>query len=275
MAMALDSINLNVLFRRGFDLHSEVCKSSLDSRSAGFQGLVKKTILILEDATRLVSVLDIFSRNERVEEVPTEHLKFFLLPVLLGDMNGKLQETGTDREEIIRIQEVYYKDFLQRCNDYGICQVDLDQFKEAHTDEEEDIKTRRAPPDLAKMNQERELKLKEYREMKDIETRLEELKELMKHPSADEDVVKEFYLKTIKKFAKLAMDELKSFDMEKGILKHMKLVKAGKVPEKSVAKEKRRPLKPIIITKDKIQKEVFGLGYKNVPIMSIEVLFIF
>ena len=31
-----------------------------------------------------------------------------------------------------------------------------------------------------------------------------------------------------------------------------------------------RPLKPIVITRDKLQKEVFGMGYKNLPVMSIE-----
>lgn len=33
---------------------------------------------------------------------------------------------------------------------------------------------------------------------------------------------------------------------------------------------KPRPLRPIVITKDKVQKEVFGLGYRNVPVLSIE-----
>ena len=46
---------------------------------------VRKGIMILEDATRLVSILDLFSRNEHVRDIPTESLKFFLLPVLLGN----------------------------------------------------------------------------------------------------------------------------------------------------------------------------------------------
>ena len=37
-----------------------------------------------------------------------------------------------------------------------------------------------------------------------------------------------------------------------------------------VPAEKKRPLKPIVITRDKLQKEVFGMGYKNLPILSIE-----
>merc|ERR1719510_1595340 len=48
--------------------------------------------MILEDATRMVSVLDLFSRNETVSDISTETLKFFLLPVLLGDLNAKLTD---------------------------------------------------------------------------------------------------------------------------------------------------------------------------------------
>ena len=79
---------LDEMFNRGLNIHDdlEICEECQNSET--FQHKVKKGILILEDATRLVSVLDIFSRNETVSEVPTEHLKFFLLPMLLGEFNS-------------------------------------------------------------------------------------------------------------------------------------------------------------------------------------------
>ena len=76
--------SLSQLFDRGLELHTEILTSSDETNSDAYQDKVKKGILMLEDATRLVSVLDLFSRNENFTEVPTEHLKFFLLPVLLG-----------------------------------------------------------------------------------------------------------------------------------------------------------------------------------------------
>ena len=76
--------SLGQLFDRGLNIHGEVLESHDDTNSLQFQDKVKKGILILEDATRLVSLLDVFSRNENFSELPTEHLKFFLLPVLLG-----------------------------------------------------------------------------------------------------------------------------------------------------------------------------------------------
>ena len=68
------------------------------------------------------------------------------------------------------------------------------------------------------------------------------------------------------------MDELASFAMEKPILRHLRAEREGKVPSSSSSKTKAksRPLRPIILTRDRAQKEVFGLGYKNVPILSIE-----
>ena len=100
------------MFKKGIDINEELETSTLTSNSDEFQHKVRKGIMILEDATRLVSLLDLFSRNETVSEVPTEHLKYFLLPAVLGSLNSKLVDQ--DRLEIIRIIEAYYIDFLSR-----------------------------------------------------------------------------------------------------------------------------------------------------------------
>ena len=79
-----DSETLSTLFAKGLTLHDSICSDEVDPNSEAFQEKVRKGIMILEDATRLVSILDLFSRNEHVRDLPTESLKFFLLPVLLG-----------------------------------------------------------------------------------------------------------------------------------------------------------------------------------------------
>lgn len=109
-----------------------------------FQMKVRKAILLLEDATRLVSVLDLFSRNERISEVPTSTLKFFLLPVLLGDLNSKLVDNN-DRLELIKIVEAYYRDFLQRAKDYDIVN-DLCVPKPMSDDDDEEKPVPSGPP---------------------------------------------------------------------------------------------------------------------------------
>ena len=64
------------------------------------------------------------------------------------------------------------------------------------------------------------------------------------------------------------LDEIESLQMEVDILKHMAAIKAGKVEEEPVKKS--RPFKPIIITQDKLQKEVYGMGYPSMPVLSVE-----
>ena len=88
---------LDEVFDSALALHHEITEGTEDTASKGLQDKVKKAILMLEDATRLVSLLDIFSRNEHHKELPGEHLKYFLLPVLLGDLATRLTE-GERRE---------------------------------------------------------------------------------------------------------------------------------------------------------------------------------
>merc|ERR1712128_294410 len=57
--------------------------------------------------------------------------------------------------------------------------------------------------------------------------------------------------------------------MEVGVLRHMARVKAGHVSQEVENKESRK-LEPIIITRDKIQKEVYGLGYPSLPVLSVD-----
>lgn len=68
---------------------------------------VKKCMHLLEDATRLVSAIGLFSDNESIDEVATNNLKYMLLPYFLGQLSQKLCKD--DRQEIVQVAEVYFK----------------------------------------------------------------------------------------------------------------------------------------------------------------------
>ena len=220
---------------------------------------VKKAILMLEDATRLVSLLDIFSRNEHHKELPGEHLKYFLLPVLLGDLTTRLVEG--DRSEAVENAQVYYVDFLQRCTDYSIVELasvpTVTYVKEEGEEEKENVIS--GKPDLAKMNAERSGKMARFKETKQLKEDLRLLQESLAK-GRDEEVVRQFHIKLIKKFVNSSLDEMASLKMEVEMLQHMAKMKAGKVMVEANP-EPARKLKPIVITADKMQKEVYGLGY--------------
>lgn len=73
---------------------------------------------LFEKVTCLVSIADIFSKNEGIEEVATSDIQYFLLPALLGSLTLRL--TSGERKDIVEVAEIYFKDFLKRCNEYGL-----------------------------------------------------------------------------------------------------------------------------------------------------------
>jgi len=243
--------SLNAMFKKGLGLHDELDSTSDPTNSPQFQHRARKAILLLEDATRLVSLLDLFSTNEDYSELPTESIKFLILPVLLGSLNSRLVDQ--DRMETIKIVETYYNDFLQRLKSYGV------------------IKDLPKAPKHGAAEAVREQKMMRYKETKALEASLKELKLAIENPSSDDDVVREYYRTLVKRFSWFAIEELESLQTEKELLEGMaKMRGAEGPPQMTQQRPPCRPLKPIIITKDAMQKEVFGLGYKNIPVMSIE-----
>ena len=248
---------LDEVFDSALALHHEITEGTEDTASKGLQDKVKKAILMLEDATRLVSLLDIFSRNEHHKELPGEHLKYFLLPVLLGDLASRLTEG--ERSEAVENAQIYYVDFLQRCNDYGLVELAVVPTVTPVRGEEEKENVISGKPDLAKMNAERSGKMARFKETKQLKEDLKQLQESLTK-GRDEEVVREFHLKLIRKFVNSSLDEMASLKMEVEMLQHMARMKAGKVKVESDPQPTRK-LKPIVITADKMQKEVYGLGY--------------
>lgn len=62
----------------------------------------------MEDSTRLVSLCGMFSKNENYEEIPSEHLKFLLLPFFLAQLTLKLCVV-TDRSRLVDVAQIYYE----------------------------------------------------------------------------------------------------------------------------------------------------------------------
>ena len=212
---------LSNMFKKGLDINDDELENNtgLSSNSDEFQHKVRKGILLMEDSTRLVSLLDLFSKNETVSEVPTEHLKYFLLPAVLGNLHSKLVDQ--DRLEIIKIIEAYYLDYLRRIRDYGIANISyLDKLKSKNSADDQPKKNQSSKPDLAKMNRERDEKIQRFKESKILETSLKELKLAIEKPSCDDEVLRDYYLKLIRKFVFCAIDEIVSFKTEKEILAH-------------------------------------------------------
>lgn len=243
--------------------------SNLSSNEKLFQDAVKMCIKSLEKCTHMVNELNLFSSNEAIEEVETSSIKYLLLPALLGYLNLNLQSKElSERYKILEIAEVYFRDFLLRCKNYELSKRKLiNKHENEVLDDYESDKNvpRRQQADLEAVRQN---KIQQYKLIKELREREIELKPALERPDADE-YVREYYLLILERWMLKAFEELRNIKSEESILGNILENKDSLqpvVPEKSEIK----PLKPIIITKNEIQKRVFGLGYPSIPVLTID-----
>lgn len=234
---------------------------------------------LLEECTKLISLAGLFSTNEAIEEVPTAHIKYFLLPALLGTLSLKL--CVSHRLEVITTAETYFRDFLRRCKMYGIIDFDMPE-NEPEEGMTVAIVGRPNPFDLSKMALQRNLKIQRFKEQKEMERQLAELQIGMEALNIDDDIKRNYYLTLIKSFSSQAIDELDCLVSEKEIVVNRMSSESNENP--SHGKKERanvprppppnlhphKPLMPVIITRNEVQKQVFGAGYPSLPVMTVQ-----
>ena len=168
----------------------------------------------------------------------------------------------------------YFRDFLKRLNEYQVVKVTLDPDDEDDEDGEGGAaaaRLRSDVPSLESMASKRNDKISRFRRKKEHEEREKELRQRIEKGGTDddEDVVREYYISLLKKWAIIALDELDGISLEKQMLRHMSREETQPSRHRH-PQTKRQPLKPFIITKDAAMKQVFGLGYPSIPAMTVD-----
>lgn len=126
---------LSELLDRGWKILEEVDRTDEPLGSTAVQLKVKRGISLLEEASRMVAHLDLFSRNEDLEEVSTAELRYLLLPALLGAL-GMKQSSREKRLEVVQTSRTYFMDFLRRCKEYNVSQFELPAGNQEPSSEE-------------------------------------------------------------------------------------------------------------------------------------------
>ncbi|XP_012260373.2 immunoglobulin-binding protein 1b [Athalia rosae] len=265
-----DVESLSQIYEDAFALFNNINKTQEATNSPKVQSDVRKAMNMLENATRLVSLLNMFSTNENFDEVPTSDIKYLLLPALLGTLTLKICGSN-DRLHIVEVAEIYFTDFLKRLRDYGVIDMEIPEYK---SDEEKSVcKQLSNTEKITSMVSSRNAKLQRYKEQKELESRLQMLQENMTNPNIDEESKREYYLTLIKSYVNQALQELSSIAAEKPIIEHMMKVGHTEFPASQNSKKFKAPaikLQPIIITRDEVQKKVYGAGYPSLPVLTVQ-----
>ncbi|CAO1338311.1 unnamed protein product [Diamesa hyperborea] len=257
---------LEEIYDEAYTLYESFDKREDPGNSPEFQEELKKCIGMLEDATRLVSLSGMFSKNENHDEIPTNNLRYLILPFFLAESTLKL--CVIDRKNVVDVAKVYFEDFTKRCEDYGLCETSSTAISKAT-----DIVVRDEMQRLTQMAQQRNQKLQKYQQKKELNDQIKQLRIAMDREHTDEEIKRNFYLKLIKSCIWESQDELCSLEQEFALLQHIdKLREENPDYKKQAAKRPHQAnsLKPIIITKDVMQKAIYGLGYPSLPIFTVQ-----
>ncbi|XP_072252370.1 immunoglobulin-binding protein 1 [Leuresthes tenuis] len=267
---------LSDILDRGWNIFEDVDSTTEPLGSNSVQSRVKRGVDMLEEASRMVAQLDLFSRNEELEEIATADLRYLLLPALLGALHMK-QTSRDKRLEIVQKARAYFVDFLRRCHDYNISQFELppnDTNESTVHEEASDNGYPKAksvsvnPSDLIAMGAKRQSKIERYRQKKEIEARLSDVRRVVESGQADDEVSRDFYLLNVRRWITVCLEEIESIDQEVEILRNMDVLKQGAA--KQPTQQGRHPMKPFILTRDAVQAQVFGAGYPSLPTMTVD-----
>lgn len=106
------------------------------------------------------------------------------------------------------------------------------------------------------MAAQRQAKIEQYRQKTALESRLSNLRSTVDSGQADDEITRDFYVLTVKKWVTVCLEEIESISQEVEILKMMDGVKRSVV--KQPAHPVRPPIKPFILTKDAVQVRLWG-----------------
>lgn len=280
--------SLQAIFTKGWEGYEELEETSLPFNSTEYQRKVKDTMTKFEEATTVVNQIGLFSPNELIDEVSTDSLQYLMLPFFLGKVSLKLQQES--RGEVLQIAEVYFKDFLQRCQEYELCEEHKEHKNnaagaEGNTDE---------LAQLMRAAHARNDKIAQFRKKKELEEFVKKMKLAVRNKSADDEVRREFFLKLLNKSIIDANEELDSIQLEKQMvqmrtmqgtkpIEHFDNANATTTSETAghshqhhhhhhhhPQQPKKKPMQPFIITRNSAQKAVFGAGYPSLPVMTVD-----
>ncbi|XP_077141082.1 immunoglobulin-binding protein 1 [Ranitomeya variabilis] len=257
------------LLDKGWQILEEVEDSSQPAGVREVQDKVKRGLGLLEQATRMVTQLELFSSNEDLDEISSADIRYLLLPALLGALTLK-QVDLSHRRQHLEAARSYFLDFLKRCHDYKVSSFNLPGQEEAAQEDCEPVRSTRAgvPPNLTAMAMQRQAKIERYKQKKELENRLSGLKAAVKSGTADEEQVREFYLLHLQRWVCMALEEVESIDQEMPMVKAREMMKGAEVAHPP--RPKRPPMKPFILTRDALQAKVYGAGYPSLPTMTVD-----
>lgn len=223
-----------------------------------------------ERAIHMLNILGLYSRNEDLEEVATNEMRYMLMPALLGYL--KLKQTRESRYDVISEAQAYFCDYLRLVKDYGVTNMKIPSIMDEEESQAGHLATcsgTSSNQTMEEMGRQRAAKIERFKRQKEAKSRLADLES--KLPNADDDLQREYYTALLSNWVDASVEELDSLRMELPFAKRLVDKSNGCVAETDDTARPARPaMQPFILTRDAVQAKVFGMGYSSLPTYTLE-----
>uniref|UniRef100_A0A2K6NFV3 Immunoglobulin binding protein 1 n=1 Tax=Rhinopithecus roxellana TaxID=61622 RepID=A0A2K6NFV3_RHIRO len=253
------------LFETGKQLLDEVEVATEPAGSRIVQEKVFKGLDLLEKAAEMLSQLDLFSRNEDLEEIASTDLKYLLVPAFQGALTMKQVNPSKRLDHLQRARE-HFMNYLTQCHCYHVAEFELPKTKN-NSAENHTANSSMAYPSLVAMASQRQAKIKRYKQKKELEHRLSAMKSAVESGQADDERVREYYHLHLQRWIDISLEEIESIDQEIKILRERDSSREASTSNSS--RQERSPVKPFILTRNTAQAKVFGAGYPSLATMTV------
>ncbi|KAK6100897.1 TAP42-like family protein [Brugia pahangi] len=256
----------DISLQHQFEFCEDIIKKLEDGKQStkDLQDQLKQCEEKLKLLTKEVSARSLFSSNESVDELSTRSLNYLFLPYYLATVTQNLIVEPEERLSSLDRAKIYLQDFLKRLRSYSIIDFDLwglsgDNGEKEKGESKHDI-------DLSKQ---RELKLRRFQQEKELEELVKSLESELYTNADDDGLMRELILNRLHLAAMKSIDEMGQIDQERPMVEHMLKIQAGQAEILPKQPMNRFTPTPYIITRDEVQKKVFGLGYPSIPTMTV------
>ncbi|XP_005593903.1 immunoglobulin-binding protein 1 isoform X1 [Chlorocebus sabaeus] len=253
------------LFETGKQLLDEVEVATEPAGSRIVQEKVFKGLDLLEKAAEMLSQLDLFSRNEDLEEIASTDLKYLLVPAFQGALTMKQVNPSKRLDHLQRARE-HFMNYLTQCHCYHVAEFELPKTKN-NSAENHTANSSMAYPSLVAMASQRQAKIERYKQKKELEHRLSAMKSAVESGQADDERVREYYHLHLQRWIDISLEEIESIDQEIKILRERDSSREASTSNSS--RQERPPVKPFILTRNTAQAKVFGAGYPSLATMTV------
>ena len=255
------------IFNKIWTQYHEIDSSIEPTNSPSLQTSISETLKQVDFLIETIKQLDMFSANEVIDEIATSDLRYLLLHALSASLAAKKQSDRNERPLILQDSIDHFRSFLKLCSCYDTGRsAEIDKILENSENSEQHSFSKKKTT-LQSMAAVREAKIARYRKAKLQAQQIQD----MENRLHDEEIARKYWLMQIDKWIDTSSDEIASMSAELDMLNKFKNISKENFQKPDVSIKP--PMKPFILTKDRLQASVFGAGYPSLPTMTLDEYF--